>query len=363
VHKEKEAGAALRRSRSPSLAQRVQHAAEQVLQDSKSVSPVDVFCGIGWLPARAVEHWRQGRVGSLDQAMNVGPEKLTEALDVLGTWARAGGLVPSEIDYLAATRDRRPLRFTARGDRAMEAACRTHWISPELSEATRDRLAERQSRAPDLVVIEPVKEFSCAGCGGTGPYLIMEDPGPQCLTCADMDHLVFLPAGNAALSRRAKAGGTLAAVVVRWSRSRKRYERQGILVEEAALERAEEQCLTDAEVRQRRRERDAERRAGQDLEFQDRLAKEITRLYPGCSPARAQAIAAHAAVRGSGRVGRSAAARALDPEAIRLAVVASIRHEDTGYDKLLMSGMPRDEARDRARPEIDKILDAWRAGD
>ncbi len=301
-------------------------------------------------------------MGSLDQAMSVGPEKLAEALDMLGTWARAGGLVPSEVDYLTATRDRRPLRFTAGGDQAVEAACRTHWISPELSEARRDRLTGRQSRAPDLVVIEPSKEFSCTSCGDTGPYLIMEDPGPLCLTCADMDHLVFLPAGNAALSRRAKAGSVLAAVVVRWSRSRKRYERQGILVEEAALERAEEQCLADADARQRRRERDAERRADQDLEFQGRLAKEITRLYPGCPQARAQAIATHAAARGSGRVGRSAAARALDGEAIRLAVVASIRHEDTGYDKLLMSGMPRDVARDRVRARIDEILDTWQAG-
>ena len=337
----------------------MQHAAQQALLSSKSVSPVDVFSGIGWLPARAVDHWRQGRVGSLDQAMSVGPEKLAEALDTLATWAQAGGLVPSEVDYLAAARDRRPLRFTAGGDRVVETACRTHWISPELSEARRDRLTERQSRPPDLVVIEPVKDFNCTGCGDTGPYLIMEDPGPLCLTCADMDHLVFLPAGNAALSRRAKAGSTLAAVVVRWSRSRKRYERQGILVEEAALERAEEQCLADAEVRQRRRERDVERRADQDVEFQGRFAKEITRLYPGCPPSRAQAIAVHAAARGSGRVGRSAAARALDAEAIRLAVVASIRHEDTGYDKLLMSGTPRDVARDRVRAGIDKVLDAW----
>jgi hypothetical protein len=176
-----------------------------------------------------------------------------------------------------------------------------------------------------------------------------------------MDHLVFLPAGNAALSRRAKAGSALAAVVVRWSRSRKRYERQGILVEEAALERAEEQCLADADARQRRKERDAERRAGQDLEFQDRLAREITRLYPGCPSARARAIAAHTAVRGSGRVGRSAAGRALGAEVIRLAVVASIRHEDTGYDRLLMSGTPRDVARDHVRAGIDKVLDSWQA--
>jgi hypothetical protein len=349
----------LSKSRGPNLGQRVEHAATRALQASRSVAPVEVFCGIGWLPSRAVDHWRQGRVGSLDQAMSVGPEKLAEALETLATWARAGGLVPSEVDYLAATRDRRPLRFTAGGDRIVETACRTHWISPELSQARRDRLTERQSKPPDLVVIEPVKEFSCTGCGGTGPYLIMEDPGPLCLTCADMDHLVFLPAGNAALSRRAKADSTLAAVVVRWSRPRRRYERQGILVEEAALERAEEQCLADAEVRRRRRERDAERRADQDVEFQDRLAREITRLYPGCPPSRAQAIAVHAAARGSGRVGRSAAARALDAEAIKLAVVASIRHEDTGYDKLLMSGTPRDVARDRVRAGIDKVLDAW----
>jgi hypothetical protein len=83
-----------------------------------------------------------------------------------------------------------------------------------LSEARRSRFTGRQSRPPDLVVIEPLKEFTCTGCGGTGPYLIMEDSGPLCLACADPDHLVFLPAGNAALSRRAKSGSDLSAVVV-----------------------------------------------------------------------------------------------------------------------------------------------------
>jgi hypothetical protein len=349
-------------SRGPSLRERVESAAGRALHDANAVSPVDVFCGIGWLAPSSVDRWRQGRVKALEQVIAVGPEKLADALELLSRWARAAGLVPGEVDYLAATRDRRPLRFLVGDDDGVEAACRTHWISPELSETKRDRLSERQSKPPDLVVIEPVKEFTCTGCGDTGSYLIMEDAGPVCLTCADMDHLVFLPAGNAALSRRAKAGSGLAAVVVRWSRSRKRYERQGVLVEEAALARAEEQCLADADARQRRRERDAERRAGEDLEFQARLAKEIGRRYPGCPPGRAQAIATHAATRGSGRVGRSAAARALDPEAIRLAVVASVRHIDTGYDELLMSGTPRDLARERIRPAIDRILNAWQDG-
>jgi hypothetical protein len=226
---------------------------------------------------------------------------------------------------------------------------------------TRDEPEKGRGRPPDLIVIEPLREFTCTGCGGTGPYLIMDEPGPQCLTCADLDHLLFLPAGNAALSRRARAASGLSAVVVRFSRSRKRYERQGILVESAALDRAEEQCLADADVRQRRRERDAVRREGQDREFQAVFAREIARLYPGCPRSRAEAIAGHAAERGSGRVGRSAAARALDADAIRLAVIASVRHEDTRYDELLMAGVPRSEARDRVRQRIDDVLGRWQA--
>ncbi len=42
-----------------------------------------------------------------------------------------------------------------------------------------------------------------------------------------------------------------------------------------------------------------------------------------------------------------------------LAVVASVRHEDTEYDSLLMSGASREDARDRIRPAVDRILAAW----
>jgi hypothetical protein len=143
-----------------------------------------------------------------------------------------------------------------------------------------------------------------------------------------MDHLVFLPSGDAALTRRARRGSGLSAVVVRFSRSRGRYERQGVLVEEAALEQAEAECLADAPARARRRERDALRRASADLKLQTEVAAAITDLYPGCPSERAQAIARHAATRGSGRVGRSAAGRALEEPALKLAVAASVRHQE-----------------------------------
>jgi len=219
--------------------------------------------------------------------------------------------------------------------------------------------SQQLGKPTGLVVISPLKDWTCAGCGGTGDYLRMEDAGPLCLACADLDHLIFLPSGDAALSRRAKQASRLSAVVVRWSRSRKRYERQGILAEETAIQQAEEQCLADEDVRLRRRERDRERRAQEDVAFQARMADEIRRLFPGCPKPRATAIAEHAALRGSGRVGRSAAAQALDERAITLAVVASVRHQDTNYDELLMSGVPREDARDRVRPVIDAVLDTW----
>jgi hypothetical protein len=232
-------------------------------------------------------------------------------------------------------------------------------MRPGLSEAAQERLIQRQRRPPDLVVIEPLNEWSCTGCGGSGSRLFMEGDGPLCMGCADLDHLVFLPAGDAALTRRAKQASRLSAVVVRFSRARKRYQRQGILVEETALEQAEAQCLADVDARSHRRERDRQRRADQDVAVAARLAEAVGRLFPGCPAERAAAIARHAAVRGSGRVGRSAAGRALDEQAVMLAVVASVRHHDTDYDELLMAGVPREEARARVRPAIDRVLETW----
>ena len=94
----------------------------------------------------------------------------------------------------------------------------------------------------ELVVFSILRDSQCAGCSNdlrNGDLLSKEAGRPLCLICADLDHLVYLPRGDAALTRRAKKYSTLSAVVVRFSRSRGRYERQRILVEEAALQRAD----------------------------------------------------------------------------------------------------------------------------
>ena len=141
--------------------------------------------------------------------------------------------------------------------------------------------------------------------------------------------------------------------------ARKRYERQGILAEPAAIEQAEAECLADSEIRERRRVRDVDRRAHLDERFVAELAAAVRSQLPRIPVERAERIARHAGERSSGRIGRTQAGRDLDPDTVRLAVVASVRHEDTDYDELLSIGVPRLEARERVRADIDRILAGW----
>lgn len=342
------------------LERRVAVAAEAALDERGFVSAIDMLVGMGWLTPAQVDQWRQGRTEYLERVTAVNLHKLSAAMAALRRWALARGLMPSETDYVTRTRDRRGLRFSASGNSAIEQAYRTHWVSPELSESKRQRLAERQSRPPDLVVISPLNDWTCTTCSGTGALLIMEQAGPVCLGCADLDHLVFLPSGDAGLTRRAKKASRLSAIIVRFSRARRRYERQGLLVEEEALALAEQESLADEAVRRRRRERDEAARAAHDEIFHARFASAISALFPGCPPTRAQAIARHAGARSSGRVGRSAGGRALDERAVTLAVVASVRHLDTAYDDLLMAGVDRTDARERVRDDVERVLEGWR---
>jgi hypothetical protein len=228
-----------------------------------------------------------------------------------------------------------------------------------------DPLADQKPprEARDLVVFDVLRDSKCADCGKdllARDLLFMEGERPLCLSCADLDHLVYLHRGDTALTRRARKHSALSAVVVRFSRARKRYERQGVLVEETALERAEQECLADADKRHANRERAEQYRDKQDQVFAMRMAESIRQIFPGCPPEEAQLIAAHASVRGSGRVGRTAAGRALDEEAVRAAVIAAIRHRHTAYDRMLMEGWNRKDARYAVGDDIDCLLGKWR---
>jgi hypothetical protein len=219
-------------------------------------------------------------------------------------------------------------------------------------------------KSVDLKVFITNREASCKECGeelGRKAWITLnQEKGPLCLSCSDLDHLVFLPAGDAALTRRARKHSVLSAVVLRWSRARKRYERQGLLVEDGGLEAAEKKCLEDSDARERRRERQAEKRAEYDQQYIEKFTQKIKELFPSCPPDRAGKIAQHACLKYSGRVGRSAAAKQLDAEAVELAVAAHIRHRETNYDNLLVKGYDRWEARNKVGLRVERVLSDWR---
>ena len=215
----------------------------------------------------------------------------------------------------------------------------------------------------ELKVFISNRESVCGECQeklGTQAWIFLNrEKGALCLSCADLDHLEFLPSGNMALTLRAKKYSTLWAVVLRWSRSRKHYERQGLLVQREALEKAEAECLKDEDSRQRRRLREAEKRKQTDQNYIDQFAERIRELYPKCPVGREKEIAEHACQKYSGRVGRTAAAKTFDETTVKLAVIAHIRHCLTNYDELLSKGYERYEAREVVNEKVFNILAVW----
>ena len=91
----------------------------------------------------------------------------------------------------------------------------------------------------------------------------------------------------------------------------------------------------------------------------ERFAERVRQLFPGCPAGREMLIAEHACQKYSGRVGRSAAAKDLDESAVRLAVIAHIRHAETDYDDLLAQDLDRWDARAQVEEEVAQVIAKW----
>ena len=92
----------------------------------------------------------------------------------------------------------------------------------------------KAERSAEVVVFSVLNPSACSGCGeeiGKGELLPMEKARALCLTSADLDHLVYLPAGD------------------------------------PALKLAERECLNDEEQRTRARERAGLARERADAQY------------------------------------------------------------------------------------------------
>jgi hypothetical protein len=222
------------------LQRRVADAASAAFAARSYVGAIDVLTGVRWLDLATLDRWKQGQLPFLLQGIQTASSRIAEAMEMFRVWTTEQGLDAIEIAYVARGPARAALQFTQANDSATERFYRTHWVSRELSEPERQRQKAKLERPPELVVVQPLDAgWTCHRCGGTGDLLIMEPPGPSCLACAGLAGLEFLPAGDPGLTRNARAKSTAYAVVVRFSRARKRYERKGLLVEPDALRAAE----------------------------------------------------------------------------------------------------------------------------
>jgi hypothetical protein len=221
-------------------------------------------------------------------------------------------------------------------------------------------------KSAEIKVFISQRDSKCDECGeelGRKAWITLEEgKGALCLACADLEQLVFLPTGDAALTRRARKHSVLSAVVLKFSKPRGRYERQGLLVEEHALDQAEAECLADAEARASRAHRQRERLAELDRNYVEEFAKRVRKLFPVCPAEREVQIAEHACRKYSGRIGRSAAAKSFDETVVLLAVAAHVRHRETNYDELLAEQGDRSKARAQVRYHVDEILRNWKRG-
>ena len=178
----------------------------------------------------------------------------------------------------------------------------------------------KQTALPKVFIT--ARESVCDECGeelGSKAWIMLAgDRGALCLACADLDHLVFLPAGETAVTRRARkystwlqlcsSGATLASGtngkgcwsrIRRWSRPRRSaWRRRG---PHAAASAASGMS------------------ADLDQRYIERFAARVRELYPRCPLGRETIIAEHACLKYSGRVGRTAAAKSFAEEAVDLA--------------------------------------------
>jgi hypothetical protein len=169
----------------------------------------------------------------LEVAASGDPESWAVAMEVFHLWGEERGLERTLVDYPSMNRAGvRYLRFTETGDRIIEDLYRTAYVS-----AVGPR--EAIEGPAEAVVYKTTRESSCARCSRemyAGAFLFLDGKHALCLQCAGMDQLVFLPAGDAQLTRKARQLSEKFAVVLRYSRGFERYERVGILVEPDAVD-------------------------------------------------------------------------------------------------------------------------------
>jgi hypothetical protein len=176
----------------------------------------------------------------------------------------------------------------------------------------------------------------------------------------------FVARGDPALTRALLARGALRVLDER----RGKLVQVGVAATPESIAAAQAEVAATAGTRAVARERSRERREREEARYVVAFDAAVRRLFPSIPDRDRQEIVQRTCEVGSRRVGRSAAAKDLDDEPIRLAVRAWIRHGHTDYDQMLdragvgrpfgrASKEARRDARKEIGPRVDAVARAW----
>jgi hypothetical protein len=181
------------------------------------------------------------------------------------------------------------------------------------------------------------------------------------------DDWVLVPPGDAALTRRIKAGGPC--YVVQERRGRRTFSR-GVWAEEERVEalRAALEAERAAPSHARKRAAAAQRRERKQAAYVDEFAVAVRRFldfplpYDELAEALVRRVTAHATPVGSGTVARTE--RISLERRAESAVIAWLRHHTTAYDNMTIARVRgrRREVRRALAERSRELLDAYRHG-
>ena len=223
----------------PPIDQRVAAACERILAERGQVSTLDMLLGIQFIHRGHINQWKMSLIPYLEKATLTNHEGWALALAAFHRWGESRGLRRVLAEYRMKNRTgEQYLRFTDTCDKVVEDLYRiayaSHTAPPPMPE---------QPHEP--TVWEVMRDSECGSCREPvwpGAYIFRGDRGSLCLSCAKLDQLAFLRAGDAALTRLARERAVEAsaryAVVMRFNQGRSHYQRVGILVPEDALDEA-----------------------------------------------------------------------------------------------------------------------------
>ena len=343
---------------------KITKAIDTLFEYSDSFNITDLLIQLRWLHESHIQSWQNGFDEYLEGLIQCGPKKWQNACRIFKE--RTLNLDSYKFSWTVHSLmgSERELKVFSQ-DSQFEELFNIQFFKPSITDRKKKGIIKKLTEKPEIRVFRKSgKDDNCLKCCtgiNKGSLFYSERNKAYCLKCSGLEDLEFLPSGDATLSRRAKKNSKKFAVVVEFSRPRKRYERRGILVNPEAIQLAQAECNGDSTKRAASRRKAEVKRKEEDRDFTQEFSLKVKDLFPNCPDDEIAKIAAHTTERSSGRVGRTAAAKNLDKDAVTLAVIAHIRHQHTDYDRLLFNRTKKEVARRLIQPVIQRKLQSWRS--